>query len=278
MENEYTWRFGVVLAIAWTLLVFLLLPIFVAVPFSLTPERHLLLPEERLSLRHYGNLLTNEAWLSSIGQSFVIASCSTAIAVVLGTLCAVGLWRIASRLSEALRGFMLMPLIVPPIVSALAFHSIWVDLRLLDTYLGMILSHMILGVPYVVITVSTSLANFDPTLELAARNLGASMSQRLRHVILPSIMPGVLSGAVFAFIWSWDEIVVTLFITSLRIFTLPRRMWDGIREHADPTIAACATALISLTLLGVILYMLIGRREKPGDKKKSLALAGSGTE
>ena len=257
------------MATAWTVLLFLLLPIFVAIPFSLSPHRYLSLPEDSLSLRHYVNLFTNVEWLSSIGQSLIIASCATIIAVVLGTLCAIGLWRIASRLAEFVRGFMLLPLVVPYIVSGLAIYRILVDLKLHDSYVGMIVAHMILGVPYVIITVSISLANFDPKLELAARNLGASMSQRLRYVILPGIIPGVLSGAVLAFIWSWDEIVVTLFITSIRIMTLPRRMWDGIREHADPTIAACATTLIFLTILAILFYMLIWQKDRTGARKKT---------
>lgn len=262
MQKQPLQRSKIIPATAWVVLIFLLLPIFVAVPFSFTPKRYLMMPEENLSLRHYKNLFTNPQWLSSIKQSLIIAGCSAAVAVILGTLCAIGLWRIATQFSEAIRAFLLMPLIVPPIVSALAFYRIWVDLGLLDSYLGMIISHMVLSVPFVVITVSISLANFDPKLELAARNLGASMRQRLRYVILPSIVPGILSGAIFAFIWSWDEIVVTLFITSFRIMTLPRRMWDGIRENADPTIAACATILILLTFITIISYMLFGQRRK----------------
>ncbi len=248
-DERYGWRFGVVLALAWMALLFLLLPIFVAAPISLTPERFLTLPKDEVTLANYVNLFTNEKWTSSIGQSFLVAVCSTLIATTLGTLCAIGLWRVASRTSELVRGFVLLPLIVPTIVSALAFYRIFVDLRLLDSLPGVILAHAVLSVPYVVITVSTSLANFDLRLEQAARNLGASLGQTLRYVILPCIMPGVLSGAVFAFIQSWDEIVVTLFITSLKVFTLPRRMWDGIREQADPTIAACATTLILITIL-----------------------------
>jgi putative spermidine/putrescine transport system permease protein len=151
-------------------------------------------------------------------------------------------------------------MIIPSIVSALAFYRIFVDLRLLDSYPGVIMAHAVLSVPYVVITVSTSLANFDLRLEQAARNLGADMKQTLRMVILPCIAPGVLAGAVFAFISSWDEIVVTLFITKLNIFTLPRRMWDGIREQADPTIAACATALIFLTILVIGTQMWLRAR------------------
>jgi putative spermidine/putrescine transport system permease protein len=266
MDTQYTWRLALISIVTWMVLLFLLLPLFVVTPFSFTPSRHLSLPEGSLSLRHYTNVFTSEEWLSSIGQSFFIASCTTAIAVVLGTLCAIGLWRIASRISEIVQGLILMPIIVPPIVSALAFYRFWVDLRLLDSYIGIILAHTILGVPFVVITVSTSLANFDLKLELAARNLGASMSKTLYHIILPNIMPGVLAGAIFAFILSWDEVVVTLFITSLNIFTLPRRMWDGIREHADPSIAACATVLIFLTLVAIVVYIFIWHNGKPDDK------------
>ena len=267
MRRPASWRFGIVVALAWAVLAFLLLPAFVAVPFSLTPERYLALPSQSVSLRHYVNLFASEDWLSSIGQSVFVALCTTALAVILGTLCAVGLWRVSSRFAETVRGFILTPVIVPPIVSALAFYRIWVDLRLLDSYAGLILAHTVLAVPYVVITVSTSLANFDLRLEQAARNLGASMGRTLRRVILPSIAPGVLSGAVFAFILSWDEIVVTLFITSLRVFTLPRRMWDGIREHVDPTIAAAATTLLVITVIGTVLQVIISRRRVAHGKR-----------
>ena len=249
MNERYGWRFGVVLAGTWMVLMFLLLPIFVSAPISLTPERFLTLPKDHITFRNYENLVTNPNWTSSIGQSLIVATVSTIIATTLGTLCAIGLWRIASRWSELVRGFVLLPMIVPSIVSALAFYRIFVDLHLLDSYPGIILAHTVLSVPYVVITVSTSLANFDLRLEQAARNLGADLKQTLWMVILPCIAPGVLAGAVFAFIQSWDEIVVTLFITKLNIFTLPRRMWDGIRDQADPTIAACATTLIFLTIL-----------------------------
>ncbi|MDZ4736835.1 MAG: ABC transporter permease [Rhodospirillaceae bacterium] len=259
-SERYGWRFMLILIVAWTVLLYLLLPIFVATPISLSPERYLLMPRGEYSLRHYENLFTNERWLSSIWQSLVIAVASTTIAVITGSLAAVGIWRLASRLGETLRAFVLLPMIVPPIVSALAFFQVFADLGLLDTMLGVILAHTVLAVPYVVITVSTSLAGFDLKLEQAARNLGASMRQTIRYVILPNIMPGVLSGAVFAFILSWDEIVVTLFISKLNVFTLPRRMWDGIREQADPTIAACATTLILITFAAILTYLVLQRR------------------
>src|SRR3546814_1481403 len=152
MDARHGWRFGAVLALALMALLFLLLPIFVSAPISLTPERFLTLPKDDVTCANYVNLFTNEKWTSSIGQSVVVALCSTVLATVLGTLCAIGLWRIASRTSELVRGFVLLPLSVPTIVSALAFYRIFVDLKLLDSLPGVILAHTVLSVPYVVIT------------------------------------------------------------------------------------------------------------------------------
>ena len=197
-----------------------------------------------------------------MGQSLIIALVSTAIAVTFGTLAAIGLWRLSSRLANMVRWLALLPLIVPPVVSALAFYQVFVQikrvtgLRMLDTYPGVITAHAILAIPFVVITVSTALSNLDGRLEQASRSLGAGMFQTLWHVILPNVKPGILAGAVFAFILSWDEIVVTLFITSRTIFTLPRRIWSGIRENLDPAIAAVATLLIVATVLAVVIAVL----------------------
>ena len=268
MRSERTgWRFALVLVLAWTVLIYLLVPIFIAAPISLNPDRYLLMPRGEFSLRHYVTLFTSPQWLSAIWQSIVIGVSATIIAVVSGSLAAVGIWRLASRMGETLRAVILLPMIVPSIVSGLAFFRIFADLGLLDTMPGVILAHAVLAAPYVVITVSTSLAGFDLRLEQASRNLGASMRQTIRLVILPNIMPGVLSGAIFAFILSWDEIVVTLFISKLNVFTVPRRMWDGIREQADPTIAACATTLILITFASILMYLIFQRRN--GRKPKA---------
>jgi putative spermidine/putrescine transport system permease protein len=168
--------------------------------------------------------------------------------VVTGTLGAIGLWRIASRFSDSLRNLMLMPVIVPPIVSALAFYKAWVAFGLLDSYAGVVIAHAVLAVPYVIITVTTSLSNFDARLEQAARNLGANAWEAMWLIIVPVIRPGILSGAVLAFLASWDEIVVTLFISSQKIMTLPKAIWNGIRDNIDPTVAAVGTLVILITL------------------------------
>lgn len=247
-------------SLGWAIVLFLVLPITIVVPVSLTDQRFLSLPQDGLSLRHYFNLFQSAEWLSSIVQSFVIALGSMVISVGAGTLCAIGCWRIGSRWSELVRVLMLVPIIVPTIVYALGLYRLWVKLDLLDSYFGVMLAHGVTGIPYVVIIVSTSLANFDPRLEQAARNLGASVPYTLRRVILPSILPGVISGSIFAFIHSWDELVLVLFIASRAIFTLPRRIWDGINEHLDPTMAAVATALVAVTAILLILDMRTRRQ------------------
>lgn len=244
----------------WLVLIFLVAPALVAIPVSLTPKRFLSMPDGDYSLRHFEYLFSSAEWMSSFWQSTVIAVVSAALATTIGTLCAIGLWRISNRASEVIRAILLLPLIIPPIISAMAFYRLWIPLKLLDTYAGLILAHTILAAPMVLITVSASLANFDPKLEQASRNLGASMRTTLWRVILPSIRPGIYAGAVFSFILSWDEIVIALFISKFSVYTLPRRMWNGIRENTDPTVAAAAVVLIALTAIAFTIYALLMRR------------------
>ncbi|MBL8702916.1 MAG: ABC transporter permease [Alphaproteobacteria bacterium] len=253
-----------VLAIAWCVLLFLVLPILVVFPVSVTDQRFLSLPQETISFRHFEKLSTSAAWLGSIWQSLALAVVSTVACVTVGTLCAVGCWRLASNASEWVRSFMLLPLVVPSIVYAIGVYRLFVDLGLLNSFLGVALTHIVTGLPYVVITVSASLATFDPRLEQAARNLGASLWQTVRWVIVPNIMPGILSGAIFAFIHSWDETVIVLFIAGRSIYTLPRRMWDDINENLDPVIAACAVGLIFVTLIMLLAELALrARRQGP---------------
>jgi putative spermidine/putrescine transport system permease protein len=247
---------------AWTIVGFLVLPVTIVFPVALTDRRYLSLPQDGISFRHYLNLFTSEAWLGSIAQSLAIGLAASLGAVTVGTLCAIGCWRIGTRLSEAVRTLMLVPIIVPTIVYALGLYRFWIELGLLDSYPGVIIAHTVTSIPYVVILVSTALAGFDPRLEQAARNLGASPGQAMRRVIVPNILPGIVSGAIFAFIHSWDELVIVLFIASRSVFTLPRRIWDGINERLDPTMAAVATLLILVTVGLMVLNMAAGARRK----------------
>ena len=246
------WKTGVLLASAWAVLLFLLLPSFLVVPVSFTDTDYLAMPEEGLSLRWWRELFVDPEWLVGFGQSLGIGLAATAIAVSAGTLCAIGCWRVRNRWSALVRALILVPMIVPTIVYALGLFRVYAKFGLLDTASGVILAHAALGLPYPVLTVGAALTNFDPRLEQAARNLGASGWQTLRLVTLPNLAAGILSGAIFAFVVSWDELVVVLFIAGRRVHTLPRQIWSGIHENLDPTIAAVATFLIVVTLVALI--------------------------
>ena len=248
---------------AWIAVLFLVLPITIVLPVSLTPERYLSLPNGALSLRHYQSLVSDAVWLRSIRDSLIVGLSSTVFAVFLGTLAAIGCWRISSRASGMVRMLMLAPMIVPTIVHALGFYQAWVQFGLIDTYLGLVLAHTMKGVPYVVISVSAALANVELKLEQAARSLGATVWQTLRMVIVPAALPGVYAGAIFAFVTSWDELVVNLFVTSRNVYTLPRKIWDGIQDNINPAIAAIATILMLITL--VIMVVRVLRAHKATD-------------
>ena len=253
-------RWTLLLAAAWCVLGFLVVPMLIVVPVSLTDRNYLSLPEHSLSLHHYATFLANPLWFASTLQSLLIAAVSAAASVVLGALCAIGCWRLSNGWSAAVRLLMLAPLIVPTVIQGLAMYRLWAAAGLYDTYAGVVLAHTITGIPYVIITVSASLAGFDVRLEQAARGLGASALNTIRLVIVPAVVPGLISGGVFAFIHSFDELVIVLFITSREIKTLPKRIWDGLQDRIDPTIAAVSVVLIVATLLLLLADAWIRRR------------------
>lgn len=252
---------------AWLVILFLILPIFVIVPLSVTDHDYLAMPSDGISFQHYARLFTSEAWLSSFGQSLIVATVSTVIAVSLGTLCAIGCWRLGNGIANTVRMMMLLPMIVPTIVYVLGYYRFMAELRLLGSYTGLIIAHAVTSLPFVIVIVSTALAGIDLRLDQAARNLGASMGQTIRLVILPNIRPAVFSSAIFAFIHSWDELLITLFIAGRRLFTLPRRIYDGINDKLDPTMAAVATALLVFSFLLLMADLALrGRNGGRGDK------------
>lgn len=238
--------------VAWMTTCFLVLPILIVIPVSFTPKRYLSMPEGEWSLRHY-DVLVSGGWLSSIGDSLLVAICSALLALAMGTLFAVGHWRLNNGVTRNLRLLLLLPMIVPPIVHAVAFYQAWSILDLLDTYLGLILVHTMKALPFVVLSVTASLVNLDPRLEQASRSLGASSRQTLFYILLPQVRPGMLAGAIFAFITSWDEIIVAIFITSRAVYTLPKRIWDGLFDNVDPAIAALGTIMIIITAIGLLI-------------------------
>lgn len=266
--------FGAALAGSWLAALYLVAPLIIVVPVSLTDRRFLSMPQDGLSLKHYANIIDNPLWLSSISQSLIVATAATIFAVLLGTLAAIGCWRISTQRSEIARAVLLLPLFIPSIIHALGIYRMWIDVGIIDTFPGVILANVILSLPYVVIAVSASLANFDLRLEQAARNLGASTAQIIRWVILPNIWPGVITGALFSFVHAWDEIVVLLFIAGRKVKLLPRAIWDGVNDAVDPTIAAIATLLIGLTIVILAIERLVRRRQAELVARQAPKLAG----
>jgi len=253
-------RLSFIHILAWATACFLILPILVVIPISVTSERYLSLPTNGISFRHYANLVGDARWSKSILDSLIVAAGATVLSTALGTAFAVGAWRLGVPLARRLRLLMLAPIIVPPIVHAIAFYRAWAAVGLLDSYLGLVLIHAMKGLPFVVLTVAASLANLDHRLEQAARSLGATPAQAMRWVVLPQVATGVVSGAAFAFITSWDETIVALFVTGRRVVTLPRRIWEGLADNIDPAIAALGTLMVLITVAAVVINTLRTQR------------------
>lgn len=243
-------------------LVFLFLvgPILVIVPLSFSSEPWFTYPLPGLSLRWYEDFFFNDRWRIALQNSAIVAVFSTLIATALGTLAALGLSRGNVPFSGLILSILISPMIVPVVIVAVAMFFGFASVGLNNTYLGLILAHAILGTPFVVITVTATLTGFDRSLTRAAASLGASPWTAFRTVTLPLIAPGVTSGALFAFVTSWDEVVVALFLSSPDQRTLPRQMFSGIREQISPTITAAATFLVVFAALLMLTLELLRRR------------------
>jgi putative spermidine/putrescine transport system permease protein len=242
-------------------LVFLLLPILVIVPLSFSSSSFLAYPMPGWSLKWYQNLLGSDDWVRAAKNSFIVAPAATLVATTLGTLTAVGLARVQFLGKSFLMSVLIAPMVVPIIVVGIATYLFFARIGLAETYLGLIIAHAALGAPFVVTTVLATLQGFNQNLVRASLSLGASPLESFFRVTLPVIAPGVISGALFAFATSFDEVVVILFLAGPTQVTLPRQMFTGIRENINPTIAAVATLLILFTTsLMLVLEWIRGRR------------------
>jgi len=242
-------------------LAYLLAPILAIIPLSFSSSSFLAYPVPGWSLQWYENLFTSPDWVRAAKNSFIVAPSATLIATVLGTMAAVGLSRGNFRGKGLLMALLIAPMVVPVVVVAVACYLFFARIGLADTYIGLIIVHAALGAPFVVTTVLATLQGFNHNLVRASLSLGAGPLATFFRVTLPVIAPGVISGALFAFATSFDEVVVTLFIAGPDQSTLPRQMFTGIRENINPTIAAAATLLILFTTaLMLVLEWLRGRR------------------
>lgn len=263
---EKVWHYTY-LVICGLIFFYLIAPIMVIIPlsfnavpfFTFTPEM-LSFDPAGYSTKWYQDFFTNANWQGAVKNSFIIAFFSTIIATTLGTIAALGLSRSEMPFKSLIMAILISPMIVPLIISAAGMYFFYTQIGLASTHLGVILAHAALGTPFVVITVTATLVGFDRSMIRAAANLGASPTRTFFKIIVPLILPGVISGALFAFITSFDEVIVIQFVGSYEQRTIPWQMFSGIREQISPTILAVATLLVCISILLLFSVELLRRR------------------
>jgi putative spermidine/putrescine transport system permease protein len=232
---------------------YLLAPILVVLPVSFSDTAFVVFPPRGFSLRWYANFFASRELTEALALSLRLAATVTVAATVVGTLAALALVRYRVPGREALRTFLLAPIVLPGVVLGIAFLVFFSRTPLAQTFWSLCCAHVVVALPYVVRTVSATLQGLDRALEEAAASLGAAPLVAFWTVTLPVIKPGVIAGATFAFITSFDELVVSLFLTGPRLSTLPVQIYNYIEFTSDPTIAAISTLLVVLTVGGVLL-------------------------
>ena len=266
------------LAICVMVLFFLVMPLLAVIPISFSSSPFLeftpgmiAFDPEAFSLRWYRLLIgdcsdpgittvCSDRWLIGAQNSLFIGIIATLLATTLGIMAALGLSRPYMPFRKAIMAIMISPLIVPLIITASGVFFFFAKLNLVATFTGLIFAHTILGLPFVVITVTATLVGYDHNLTRAAASLGGGPLRNFFKVEMPLILPGVISGALFAFITSFDEVVIVLFVGGPEQFTLPRQMWSGIRQEISPTILSAATILVIISILLLTTVELLRRR------------------
>ncbi|MER5173795.1 ABC transporter permease [Thioclava kandeliae] len=242
--------------------IYLLLPVLIVAPMSFSDSRFLKFPPENFSLRWYQSYFGSSEWQAATWVSLRAAVLTTVIATPLGVMAAYGLARTEIFGARFILLALLSPLVVPVIIIAIGLFYLYARLSLVNTMTGVVLAHTVLAIPFVIITTSSALAQFDVNLEKAARSLGASLLRSFLTVTLPQIGPAVMSGALFAFITSLDEVVISSFISGGETTTLTKKMFTGLRDQVDPTIAAVSTILIAVSISILIIAMLFAGRNR----------------
>ncbi len=263
---ERLWHYGFRI-LCGLIFFFLIFPLVVVVPLSFNSVPFFTFTKEMLaldpagySLKWYEDFFSNLNWQGAVRNSVIIAFFATMLSTTLGTLAALGLSRPTMPAKTLIMSLLISPMIVPLIISAAGMFFFYSRIGLQGTHLGVILAHAALGTPFVVITVTATLVGFDNSLIRASSSLGASPTTTFFKVIVPLILPGVISGALFAFITSFDEVIVVLFVGSFRQRTIPWQMFSGIREHISPTILAVATILVIVSIGLLFAVELLRRR------------------
>ena len=268
--NYKIWHYTY-LTICGLVFFFLIAPLFVILPLSFNAEQYihfsakmLALDPEGFSLRWYEDMIwgTKNPWGLAAKNSLIIAFFATIGSTILGTVAALGLSSRHMPYKAAFMALLISPMIVPLIISGTAIFFFMAKVGLAATHTGIILAHIILGTPFVVITVTATLTGFDHSVTRAAASLGSNPVNTFMKITLPLILPGVISGALFAFVTSFDEVIVVLFLAGLENTTIPIQMWVGLREQLSPTILAVATCLIIMSTLILVSAELLRRRSE----------------
>lgn len=241
--------------------VWLVAPTLVVIPMSLGEKKSLAFPPSGFSLKWYHNFFTNPQWFDSLIVSLKVAFMVSIVATVIGTMAALGIERLKGKGGGLIRALLITPMVVPGVVLAVGIYAVYLDTRLVGTWTGYVFAHTLLAIPFVVIAVGASLSVFDARLETAAASLGASRLSTFFTVTLPLVMPGILSGALFAFVTSFDEVIVSLFITSPTLKTLPVQIFSSMTRDADPTVAAVGSLIFVITTLVIGMGLVLGSRK-----------------
>lgn len=250
--------------------VFLLMPLIAVVPVSFTPNRFLSVPSGEWSLRHYRALIENPIWAEGLWMSIRIGLVAALAATTLATAFSLGIWMLQPRFSSLLMGAALLPMVAPPVVSALTLYFFLITLSnyngviAFDRWGGVAVAHAVMVAPFAVVLISVALSQLDRRIDMAARSMGAGLATRVFRVVLPNIRFSLVIAFFLTFVLSWEEIGVTLFITSVRAVTLPRLMWMGLRDNIDPAIAAISVVLIVIVVL-VMLARIAVRLLRPAS-------------
>ena len=247
-------------------LCYLVLPILVVVPLSFTAGELLVYPLPGWSLQWYKALTTEAQWTEAARNSLLLAVATTLIATGVGTPAAFGLHRLRGPLRPLLFGLLGLPLAVPAVIAAVALYSAYATWHLVGTFGGVALAHSAIAIPFVVFTVFATLQTVDPDLSRAAASLGATPLQAFVRVMLPAIMPGLVSGAVLAFVTSFDELLIAMFIGGPDQLTLPRRIFSEASEAMSPSIAAAAVVLVAFSVMLMVVVEMLRRRV---DRRRS---------
>ncbi|MGR5118319.1 ABC transporter permease subunit [Vibrio astriarenae] len=240
---------------------FLIAPIIVVFPMSLGSSPFLTFPPQDLGFQWYENFFSNAKWIKALMQSLKVAGLTVVFSTVLGTLAAIGIFRIQASYRKVIEAMFIMPMIVPVIILSIGLYYLLVPYGLVSSIWGLVIGHTVIATPYVFMTVRASLVTFDSSLELAARSLGAPWIVFFYRVLFPSIFPGVIGGAVFAFITSFDDLIIALFMTNVRSRTLPKLMYEGVAHEIDPTIIAASGIIILFTIVMLLTNLIVTKRK-----------------